>query len=155
MSMQIREIISTDYPKMTTLLKSENEHTWVFPSASYPMEQEEIRIRAQTRDFIMIEQDEVLVGFANLYEEEGHLFIGNFAIAKAYRKQGYGKKLMVIMRERARAKYGAKELRISVVKENSVAMGLYEGFGFARCGVEIFLSPKGEYLSFVHMKMAL
>ena len=155
MSTTIREITPTDYIKMTRLITAPKEHFWVFPSAVFPITEDAIKERAKTRDFIMIEIDGKLVGFANLYEEEKHLYIGNVAIAHAYRGKGYGKKLMVIMRERARAKYGAEELRISVVKENDVAMKLYQGFGFEEYSGEIFKSPMGEYLVFVHMKLAL
>ncbi len=143
------------FEAMAKLIVSEREHFFVFPSATYPMTAIQIKERVEhKKEFIMIVEEEELIGFANLYddEENKHVFIGNFVIAEIHRNQGYGTKLIRHMLQLAGQKYQLPEIRISVVHTNPKAFYWYSYLGFKPYGVEVIDDGK---LTFVHMKMDL
>ena len=58
--------------------------------------------------------------------------LARFGVRKDLHRKGIGKILLAKMIETAKAKYGG--IRLLVAKTNQAALGLYEGFGFTRCG---------------------
>jgi len=154
-NISIRKVTEHDYAQMATLIQDKEEHLWVFPSATFPMDVAQIKERAQKREFTVVLEADKVIGFSNLYKENGHLYIGNVAIASEQRGQGYGKKLMIIMIERARKVHQAQELMISVVTGNDTAKELYETLGFSKHSIEVFRTDEGQYLTFLHMKKTL
>jgi len=150
-----KPVTRKDFKRMSTLVTDEKDHFFVFPSATYPMTVSQIKERVENKkEFIMIEEDAELIGFANLYDDEAkeHVFIGNFVIAKRYRAKGYGTKLITHMIALAREKYQLSEIRISVVSTNTKAFSWYAQLGFKPYSVEVLDTPA---LKFIHMKMTL
>lgn len=77
--------------------------------------------------------DEV-VGYANFYrystDAKEIIYLGNVILDIRYRGYGYSKKMLTIMMNRAKNKYGAKELRLAVFCNNHSAYNLYKTMGF-------------------------
>ena len=152
--MRFCEVNESDYKRMSSLITNKKDHFFVFPSASYPMTVAQIKERVEPKkEFILIEDEGELIGFANLYDdnEEQHVFIGNFVIALSYRGQGYGVKLMHHMMHIAREKYQLSEIRISLISTNKNAFSWYSKLGFTPYSVEVI----DEETTFIHMKMPL
>ena len=151
----LRKPTFSDYAKMASLIQDEQEHLWAFPSASFPLSVDDIQKRAESREFTIVLEDDKLIGFANLYEEKSHLFIGNFVISAEYRKKGHGKNLMIFLLDKARKVYGTKTIMISVILGNDIAKKLYEQIGFVQSSTEFFETYIGKKYMVLHMKKAL
>ena len=61
-------------------------------------------------------------------------WIERFMIDHRFQQKGYGSQAMEAAIEWFRQAIQAKELRISSVKENTIAKQMYEGFGFVATG---------------------
>ncbi len=84
--------------------------------------------------YIILEIDEIIVGYGGVWYivDEGH--ITNVAIHKDYRKQGLGKELVKGMIEKAK-KSNISHMTLEVRKSNIPAITLYERMGFLVAGV--------------------
>ena len=75
-----------------------------------------------------------LVGYLSFYTVLDETEIVNVCVNSSYRGMGIGKKLVASVIEYSK-EHGAKKLMLEVRKSNSVAIKLYEGFGFIPVGV--------------------
>lgn len=69
------------------------------------------------------------VAVASAVIEDGVLFLLNVVVDEAVRGKGYGKILVKETLEAA-CNFGAEKLCLQVVADNTVAVKLYESFGF-------------------------
>lgn len=74
------------------------------------------------------EEDPVLRPYAEL-EAPDSLYVSGIALLPPYRGQGLGTRMMVAMRERARAE-GLKQLSLIAFAENAASVRLYERLGY-------------------------
>ena len=78
--------------------------------------------------------DGQLVGFAMIGYETGRSWIIRFMIDSKHQKKGYGKEALDVLIKFLYEKYGKSPVRLSVEPENTVAIKLYESFGFIPTG---------------------
>lgn len=80
--------------------------------------------------FIRIEEDGVKKGFVAYYlnDEKREAYISIIAVAKYYRRRGYGKTLMQTLIDTIYNKYESISLEVS--KSNVKGLGLYDFYGF-------------------------
>lgn len=83
--------------------------------------------------YLIAIKDGQLIGYAGMWVifEEGH--ITNIAVAKKERGCGIGKKLVSALIEKAN-RLSLIGLTLEVRKSNTLAIGLYESFGFVSVG---------------------
>jgi len=152
----IRAVKKSDFADIANLIKDEREHLFVFPAAKFPMTVAQVEERASNkREFVYMAKENIMIGFANLYDEKGHVFIGNLAIAPAHRGKGYAKKMIAHMIELAREKHQLQEIRISLVIDNKAALALYTSLGFEPYSLEVFKAANDTFVNFLHMKKSL
>jgi ribosomal protein S18 acetylase RimI-like enzyme len=155
MKLNFRCVSSDDYQAICTLISSEEELFMVYPRGTYPFTVEKLDALAQSRRALTVATlDGKIAAFANLYDfEEGRFaFIGNIVVDKACRGRGIGKAMVAHMLEIAYQQYHLPEVRISVFANNTAALLLYAGFGFAPYAVEERRDPKGQRVALIHMK---
>lgn len=78
--------------------------------------------------------------------------VANIAVDIPFRGKGYGEKLLRAMLEKAVA-LGAERVLLEVRVSNSVAIGLYEKFGFAKYGVRKRYYEDGEDAMLMEKKL--
>lgn len=79
-----------------------------------------------------------MVGFA-MYgfmrsEKRPRVWFDRFLIDRRYQHHGYGRKAVEEMVNRIHAEFPGKDIYLSAFKENTVAISLYESFGFRMNG---------------------
>ena len=82
----------------------------------------------------MLTLDEVVIGFGGMWLIMDEIHITNVAVAPEHRGQGYSKTLINDMIKYAKEK-GFQHMTLEVRVSNSVAIALYEKFGFESVGV--------------------
>lgn len=79
-----------------------------------------------------------MCGFYDLFPEKtlprGRLWLDRFLIDCRYQGNGYGKAALELMIKYLSRKYHEKDIYLSVVKENAVAIRLYQSHGFKFTG---------------------
>lgn len=95
----------------------------------------------ESRQAFAIYYQEEMIGFLlfSYYEADEDYakeswWIERFMIDHRFQQKGYGSQSMEAAIEWFRQTIQAKELRISSVKENTIAKQMYEGFGFTATG---------------------
>lgn len=83
---------------------------------------------------------DLLVGFAMYgffleeYPPEGRLWLDRLLIDARYQGRGYGREALIGLLERLSREYPGRDVYLSVIKGNDVAVHLYEQFGFRFIG---------------------
>lgn len=79
----------------------------------------------------LLKEDGGKIGFVAYYlnEENKTVYISIIAVAKNFRRFGYGRKLLQNLIESVSEKY--KDISLEVSKNNGGALSLYQSFGFA------------------------
>ena len=91
----------------------------------------------ESKIFFAVNDANEAIGFVQLYETFGSLYLGKIIILydlyvkKDYRKYGIGYKLMKKSEEFAKS-IGAKGIELSTAKNNLTAQSLYEKIGYIR-----------------------
>lgn len=151
----IRQIKQQDYGDVCKLMTSKEEFFLVCPRGSYPLTIEQIKELSKVRrELTVIEEDNKIIGFANLYDYESmkFAFIGNVIIEINSRSRGLGKKLINYMIEVAFERQNLPEIRISVFNSNTRAMLLYSSMGFTPYDIESKIDFSGVKVALIHMK---
>lgn len=91
-------------------------------------------VKNQLAHYIVIEEDNEIIGYGGVWYimDEGH--ITNVAIHPEHRKKGLGKKLVQGMKNAA-VHHEIKQMTLEVRKSNVAAITLYERMGFEVAGV--------------------
>ena len=84
--------------------------------------------------YLVLTLDEVVIGFGGMWLIMDEIHITNVAVAPEHRGQGYSKTLIYDMIKYAKEK-GFQHMTLEVRVSNSVAIALYEKFGFESVGV--------------------
>ncbi len=84
--------------------------------------------------YLVLTLDEVVIGFGGMWLIMDEIHITNVAVAPEHRGQGYSKTLITDMIKYAKEK-GFQHMTLEVRVSNSVAIALYEKFGFESVGV--------------------
>lgn len=86
---------------------------------------------------------ETLVGFAmyGYFKEDNKVWMDRLLIDKQYQGLGYGKTALKLLIQQLVREYACKKIYLSVYDDNSVAIKLYESFGFLMNGEK---DTKGE-----------
>jgi len=120
-----REIKSKYSAGVAGMIQSPKEHFFLFPTATCPMTVAQVKERVRSKKaFVVMIEDEQLIGFANLYEEKGFIYIGNLAISPAYRGKGHATTLIVHMMAIAIKKFQVSEVRIAADSRNEVTLSI-------------------------------
>ena len=152
------EILAADrshYAGIVKLITSREELFQFFPCGSYPVDENQlIRLAQRRRDLTVVTERGEVVGFANIYGvfPGKRSFIGNLLVSKHYRGQGIGKRLVQHMMDLAFDKYG-DEVHLSVFGFNARALLLYASLGFKPYDVEQRITPNGERVALIHMRV--
>lgn len=152
----IRSATHADYAAIATLATSPEELFRVHPRGAFPWDTAQLERLAQERsDLTVLESGSRIIGFANLYHltPPHHAFIGNVIIAKEYRGEGHGRRLLEQMVRRIFSHHHLNEARISVFAENAAALALYRSLGFIPYDEEQRTTPRGEVQRLIHMRL--
>ena len=84
--------------------------------------------------YLVLTLDEVVIGFGGMWLIMDEIHITNVAVAPEHRGHGYSKTLITDMIKYAKEK-GFQHMTLEVRVSNSVAIALYEKFGFESVGV--------------------
>ena len=151
----IREVRPEHYSDILTLFSDPDELFYIYPKARHPFLLDQFEYIVETRSDLSVALDgDRVVGFANLYNlvPDRWVFIGNLVVAKGYRGQGIGRKLISYMEELVKSKYRLAEVRISVFNNNTPAMLLYAELGYVPYALEQRESPSGSSIALIHMR---
>ncbi len=91
-----------------------------------------IELAKENQDWkaVGIYDDSLLVGFALYGKWKDEVWLDRFLISKDYQGRGYGKNSLSMMITYLKNAYNPKNIYLSVFKENTKAIGLYQNFGF-------------------------
>lgn len=152
----IRPATTADYPAICGLVTTVEEFSLLHPSGHYPWTVAQLeRLAAERFDLSVMEAEDALIGFANLYhmEPQRFAFIGNVIIKPSQRGRGHGRRLIEYMLQRIFQRHKLAEARISVFADNRHAINLYTALGFRTYAEEMreVLNTKRRLL---HMRLA-
>ena len=90
-------------------------------------------LRNDVAHYLVVEYEQRIVGYAGMWVLFDEAHITNVAILPAYRRSGFGTKLMLAMMELARL-LGATAMTLEVRENNFGAQKMYEQLGFVQNG---------------------
>lgn len=104
----------------------------------------ESELKNKCAHYIVLENDEGIVGYAGMWVVIDEAHITNVAVSPDHRKKGYGRRLMRTLMQRA-VEVGAETMTLEVRESNHIAQALYEQLGFKWCGIrKKYYSNNGE-----------
>ena len=154
MTIQFRPTVQDDYPQICELFSSPEEMHLIYPSGTFPMTVEQLRLIARERvDLTSVTIGDRIFGFSNLYSyiPGQSAFIGNVVIHPNLRGQGTGKALVAYMLDRCFNIHNLPEVRITVLNYNSRALLLYNLLGFKPYAIEETANLTGDRVAFIHL----
>ena len=97
----------------------------------------------------------MIVGFANFYNVENRniAFIGNVIIKPEKRRQGLGKKLMLLMINDGFKQLNLKEVHLSCYNNNTSALLFYKNLGFKPYATETRQDFNNQPAALIHLKI--
>jgi len=153
-----REATENDFEGICNLIKSKEELFLVYPKGQFPLTVAQLRELSRVRKELTVAiEGNKIIGFANLYnyKQDESAFIGNVVIDKSHRGKGLGKEIVSYMLKQADIKHNLTEVMISVFSENTPALLLYSGFGFAPYEIEERKNQQGKRVALIHMKKCI
>jgi len=84
--------------------------------------------------YVVAEKDGWIVGYGGMWLVIDEAHITNIAVRSAYRRQGFGRKILSEM-IRVAEEEGILRMTLEVRRSNDAAQRLYQEFGFRFCGV--------------------
>ncbi len=122
MTCRIRRMFEDDVPQVAGLEKDIFSDPW--SEESFAIEVKNIKLSYP----FVIEYEGKLAAYAVVWHYLGEAHIGNFAVAPAYRRKGFGRQLM----EHILDKFKTYEIiYLEVRRSNESAIKLYGEYGFA------------------------
>lgn len=108
----------------------------LFPKEAWSKDMflEELAEVPQSREVVVLEQSDQIIGYASLRFVGREGDINTIAIARGHQRQGLGKKLLNWLEETA-VSHGVRELFLDVRTDNEPAIDLYKGAGFVRIDI--------------------
>lgn len=151
----IRPIADPDIEQICLMPQSSEELYSFFPRSTYPLTPDQVKSAvAQRSDSHVVEDDGVLLGFANFYRwgPDATCAIGNVIVSPMARGQGIATLLMNHMITLAYNRYHASEVTVSCFNFNVAGLLLYPKLGFVPYGIEERRGPYGEPVALIHMR---
>ncbi len=137
---KLRAAVESDLDILTCWFNSAGEaRSWGGPRIRYPFEKQQLKedIRWEDAQSFTLEDEQQLLGFAQVFERFGCRHIGQVAVNPDRRGEGLGKRLIQSIIELNAA--GGKNYSLFVYTTNIAAKKLYDSLGF-----EIRPLPSGE-----------
>lgn len=125
--MIIEEMTLTDYEKIKQNLQTDFDEFWKASILKSELESENSK-------YIVAKEDEEIVGFAGIIITPVDVEITNIVTKKTQRKKGIGKLLLDKLIEMAK-EINAESISLEVNEKNSIAIHLYESYGFEKIGL--------------------
>lgn len=88
----------------------------------------ELTLNRSARYFVL-EKDKKIIGYLGLWLMRNDIHITNIAIAKEFRRKGYGGKFLKFVEEKAVVQR-IKKISLEVRKSNHIAQNMYRKFGY-------------------------
>jgi len=88
----------------------------------------ELTLNRYARYFVL-EEDKKIIGYLGLWLMRNDIHITNIAIAKEFRRKGYGGEFLKFVEEKA-AVQRIKKISLEVRKSNHIAQNMYRKFGY-------------------------
>ena len=153
--MYLREVREDDIPELCKLAKTREELFYCFPSASFPLSENEIIRSIETRvDSTVIEVEGRVVAFANFYRwKDGLCSIGNVVVAPDARGSGVGRYLIEHMIRLGFEKHQAEVVSVSCFNRNTAGLLFYPKLGFLPFDIEQRIDYNSERVALIHMKV--
>lgn len=127
MDINICEMSLSDLKLIKDCLLSDFDNFWNYNIL-------ESELESQDSNFFVAKIDNEIVGFAGIKIIVDEADIMNIVVKKAFRNMGIGKLLLKKLIETAN-KLNLTSIILEVNKENSIAIKLYESFGFKEVGI--------------------
>lgn len=155
-SLTFRSAIKSDFSEILRFPLNKTELFYFFPSATYPLTIKQLEKQLSTRheSNVMLENNQ-LVGFANFYNVKKHqiAFIGNLIIKPEKRRQGLGRKLVLLMIAKGFKQLQLKEIHLSCYQQNTVALSFYKQTGFKAYAEEVRRDFNNQAVRLIHLKI--
>ncbi|UUI41588.1 GNAT family N-acetyltransferase [Oceanobacillus oncorhynchi] len=138
MTITFKKVDSSNYKKCSLLKVNDNQKDFIAPNWYSVLEA--VYEKEEKRTYAIYHEEE-MVGFlmlcyypaSDIYDKDSW-WMDRFMIAKDFQGKGYGKASLKKFMEDFQKNYPKEALRTSTVKENHVAITLYEHSGFQRTG---------------------
>jgi len=153
-----RDTLSEDLPSICSLPQSEEELFYMFPSATFPLQERQMKEILKKREgHTTFLYDDEIIGYANLYrfKDDDTPYIGHLILSKKYRGRGFGKEIIRIMIRKAYLLYKSNKIKIAVINENTHAFLLYTKLGFYPFKASLRFDKKREQKVLISMEMDL
>lgn len=158
MPLSHRPVHPKDIPTLCCFPQGRDELFYMFPKALYPLTPAQLsEAIAQRSGSTVVEEDGVVLGFANFYQAQhnGACALGNLVVAPAARFRGVASYLVQRMIELAREEYSAKEIVASCFNQNTAGLLLYTRLGFVPFAIEERWTPDRKRVALVQMRRLL
>lgn len=148
-------------PQDWTIIKNWGERAAAFEDiafAEWPYRVQILREQlAAQHSAVVLFHHSVLVGVAYFDQVElhGRCSIAQVLVAPDRRLQGYGRELVAVMRQRARERYRARELRVSCFSDNVSGLLFLRRLGFEPCDLQAEVLSEGQVAARIIMKQPL
>lgn len=108
----------------------------LFPKEAWSKDMflEELAEVPASREVVVLEQSDQVIGYASLRFVGREGDINTIAVARAHQRQGFGKLLLNWLEETA-VSHGVRELFLDVRTDNQPAIDLYKSAGFVRIDI--------------------
>lgn len=149
-----RSYRKSDLKTICSFPQDDEELFFFYPKARYPLTPEQLQYAIEQRsDSIVIENNDIVIGFANFYHwEDGVCKIGNLIVAPVERGKGAAKYLIEIMIDLAQSKHAASEVNIACFSHNTTGLLLYTKLGFKPFRIEERLTQNDIRTALIHMQ---
>ncbi|OXM15871.1 GNAT family N-acetyltransferase [Paenibacillus herberti] len=152
-----RAAVEGDFEVIARWPQSRQEAFFLFPSGSWPLDGNQLLEKARSRHFptLLLDATGEPAAYANCYENEGQLWLGNVVVNPVFRGKGAAQALMLELCRLARERNGAQELHLICHNLNTRALLLYSGLGWEPYGVKRMQGPEGLPLAGIRMRRRL
>lgn len=108
----------------------------LFPNEAWSKDMflEELAQVPASREVVVLEQDDQVIGYASLRFVGREGDINTIAIARGHQRKGFGKQLLRWLEQTAES-HGVRELFLDVRTDNKPAIDLYKAAGFVRIDI--------------------
>ncbi|WP_186438268.1 GNAT family N-acetyltransferase [Cohnella terricola] len=140
---QYRDAVYEDFPLIASFPLNEDEAYYMFPSGSYPLDVEQLRLKAEERKSLTVVTDAgEVVGYGNLYDVNPgeDCWIGNVILRPSSRGTGAASYLIQTLINRAAEEHRVKTVRLVCHNTNTRALIFYSNLGFKPYDVRL---PEG------------
>lgn len=128
------------------------------PAADLSLGVQALRAQLSARSssvVILLQGAPVAFGHFVRAEVHGCCTIGSVVVAPERRRQGIGRYLVDVLRQRARLRYHGRELRVACPSTNTGGLVFLASLGFEPCALESWPGPDDELQALLHFRQPL